>query len=248
MELRRYFSILLSRWLLIGICILAGIGGAYLGASHTAKYRARSTIYVGVRQFTAYDAGLYANVQVAGLDRIIATFADMIDSQPIAQAALTNTRAERSVGQLLSETSVDPQPNTQLIRINVVDPDPGVAQQLANAVADAFVNRIESFEPGAAPKPGDVPQLPANVFERASLPTVPQPSGVAKRVILGGLFGFVAAIGIGLLLEYLDITIKDQADAERRLGLPVLGVIPFDRRMPASPTLEREPVGAGSTS
>src|SRR5207302_1780003 len=98
------------------------------------------------------------------------------------------------------------------------------------------------------PKPGDVPQLPANVFERANLPTVPQPSGVAKRVTLAGLFGFVIGVVIGLTLEYLDITIKDQSDAERRLGLVVLGVIPFDRHMTENSPREREPIGAGQSS
>jgi polysaccharide biosynthesis transport protein len=109
----------------------------------------------------------------------------------------------------------------------VQDIDPGTAQNLANGLADAFVEKIEDFEPSVSPQPGALPQLPAYVYERATLPTTPAPTGLARRVILGGLFGLVAAIAVVFLLEYLDVTIKTAEDAERKLELQVLGVIPL---------------------
>jgi capsular polysaccharide biosynthesis protein len=239
MELRHYFAIVRHRLVIVVLCLIAGAGGAYISAPNTAIYQARSTIYVGVRSFNAYDPGLFANVQVAGIDRIITTFAEMIDSRPIAEKALSKTHAQRSVDGVLAATTAKPEVNTQLIRVVVQDPDPAVAEQLANAMASSFVDQIESFEPGAAPQAGDVPQLPANVFENASLPNVPQASGVTRRVVLGALFGLAAAVGIALLLEYLDVTVKDQVDAERRFELPILAVIPFERTTAPSTMPER---------
>src|SRR6185503_13012916 len=43
------------------------------------------------------------------------------------------------------------------------------------------------------------------------------------------LFGGVFAVGIAVLLEYFDTSFRTVADVEARLGLPVLGVIPFAR-------------------
>ena len=40
------------------------------------------------------------------------------------------------------------------------------------------------------------------------------------------LLGLVAGVVLALLLEYLDDTLKSPDDVEKRLGLPVLGVIP----------------------
>ena len=53
--------------------------------------------------------------------------------------------------------------------------------------------------------------------------------------------GFVAGIGLLLLLDFIDLTIRGIEDAERRLELPVLGTIPDLRAAPARP---RAPVRA----
>ena len=43
------------------------------------------------------------------------------------------------------------------------------------------------------------------------------------------LFGGIFAVGVAVLLEYFDTSFRAVADVEDRLGLPVLGVIPFAR-------------------
>jgi capsular polysaccharide biosynthesis protein len=37
--------------------------------------------------------------------------------------------------------------------------------------------------------------------------------------------GLMTGVGLAFLLEYLDNTIKTEADVEKHLGLPVLGVV-----------------------
>jgi capsular polysaccharide biosynthesis protein len=44
----------------------------------------------------------------------------------------------------------------------------------------------------------------------------------------------MVAVGLAFLLEYLDVTVKSPADAERRLELPVLAVVPMQRQRPAA--------------
>jgi capsular polysaccharide biosynthesis protein len=136
---------------------------------------------------------------------------------------------QRSASSVVGETIATIQPDTQLLRVIVTDQSPVVAEELANAVADAFVERIQTFEPSAPAQEGSVPALPAYVFDRARLPTAPHSNGEARNLVLGGLFGFLVAAAVSFILEYLDITIKSPHDAERRLELPVLGVIPFHR-------------------
>ncbi len=76
---------------------------------------------------------------------------------------------------------------------------------------------------------GSIPSIPASIFERANLPTVPRPVGLANHLLVAAMFGFVLSAGLVLLIEYLDVTVKDADDVERRLELPVLGVIPMSR-------------------
>jgi capsular polysaccharide biosynthesis protein len=50
-------------------------------------------------------------------------------------------------------------------------------------------------------------------------------------MIIGGLLGLVLSVGVVLLLDYLDITAKRAEDLERRIDLPVIGVIPLQRQL-----------------
>ena len=124
---------------------------------------------------------------------------------------------------MVDATHVSPEPATQLLYIEVRDEDPSQAQLLSNALADSFVEAVLEFEPGDT---GDVPRLPAYVFEQAQLPTTPEPTGQIMTILKTTLFGLLGGVGLAFLLDYLDVSLRSAADVERRLELPVLGVIP----------------------
>jgi capsular polysaccharide biosynthesis protein len=180
------------------------------------------------------------NDSILAVEAVLTTFSKMIDSQPTASDAVANTGVSRSPVEVVGQTTVTAEPSTQLLDVKVTDSDPAVAQRLANGMADAFIHKVQSFQPApqatpgatsATPaEPGTAPTAPAYVFSRADLPTSPLSTGLLKNVGLGALLGLLASAGAALLIEYLDVTIKGAGDAERQLNLPVLGIIPFERR------------------
>src|SRR3546814_11549220 len=98
----------------------------------------------------------------------------MIDSETIARSARADLGLERDPSEVVESTTAEPEPGTQLLYVTVTDPDPEMAQTLANGLADTFVKDIQEFEPGAPE--GTVPRLPAHAFERAAPPAVPVPT------------------------------------------------------------------------
>jgi capsular polysaccharide biosynthesis protein len=154
----------------------------------------------------------------------------MIQSDPIAEDALKRTGLQRSTDSVVKKTSALPETGTQLLHISVSDSNPLVAQQLANAMADSFVTKVQTYDAATPAGVGTVPALPAYVFEQAKLPLGPDPTGLGRDLALGALFGFLGAAGLAFLLEYLDVTVKSPSDAERRLELPVLAVVPMQRQ------------------
>jgi capsular polysaccharide biosynthesis protein len=241
MELRRYLAILRRRLLLILITVVVGAGAAVVATPRTPTYSATSVIYVGPRAFdfnTNQATG--NNDSILAVNAVLTTFAKMIDSQPTATAAVANTGVDRSPADLVIQTTVSAEPSTQLLDVNVSDSDPSIAQRLANGMADAFIQKVQSYQPatGTTPgsaaqatpaQPGSAPAAPAYVFSRAGRPTSPESTGLLRNVGLGALLGLLASCGLAFLIEYLDVTIKGAGDAERQLNLPVLGVIPFER-------------------
>jgi len=230
-ELRRYLTILRSRAWLIAITVLVAASAGYGLASGPSQYVARATIYVGSRSISLEPAsGELSNDRAAAIDRLVLTFSYMVDSEPIARRAAEQLGLDMSASQIVAATEAEPEPATQLLYIDVTDPDPAVAQSLANGLGDAFVEAVQEFEPGDLE--GSVPRLPAYVYQRASLPTQPKPTSALQTVVLAALFGLLASGGIVFVLDYLNVTIRSTGDAERRLELPVLGVIPAQAGLP----------------
>ncbi|MHB1784798.1 MAG: tyrosine-protein kinase domain-containing protein [Acidimicrobiales bacterium] len=229
MELRRYLGILRQRVALIVASVVVALIVGWLNTSQTSIYSAKATIYLGPRAFT-FQNGLQDIQSIQTTQGIIFTYARMITSPTIVAKAVAATGAARDVGTAQAETSASVEPGTQLLDVTVSDPNPAVAQILSNGIADAFVHELESLVPPAAT--GSVPQIPGFVFQTASLPSVPLSTGLTKSLVLAGLLGLAAAIGLAFVLEYLDITVKNPTDAEHQLEMPVLGIIPLVNRTP----------------
>ena len=63
------------------------------------------------------------------------------------------------------------------------------------------------------------------VMHDASLPQSPSNQKPRRSLLIGLILGLAAGIGIALLVEYLDNTIKSPTDIENRYGLTVLGTV-----------------------
>jgi capsular exopolysaccharide synthesis family protein len=64
------------------------------------------------------------------------------------------------------------------------------------------------------------------VVDRALVPGGPSSPNLKQDLSSGLLLGLLAGLGLVLLLEYLDRTVKTSEQVERLLGLPTLAVIP----------------------
>jgi capsular polysaccharide biosynthesis protein len=242
MELRRYYLLIRQRLLLVLIAIIAGAGVGYAITSRAHSYTATATIYVGSTNLGPNQALLY---QEADVNEIVNTYASMIPDPVIAQKAIDQTHIDRFAGSVSANTTATVVTDTQLISVSVTDPSSTDAVSLTNGVARAFVAQIKDYAANGGDT-GAIPNEPAHVYQPATS-TVASSTGLVKRVVIGALFGLIIAIFLILLLDYLDITIKSPDELERRVGLPVLGIIPrFDSlKLDASPagTLGRPAAG-----
>ena len=228
MELRRYFDLIRRRIALVIVAVIIGGVAGFVTTSRAPVYSATSTIYVGSLDLAANQQQLSLQ---AGLNEVVATFASMIPSPVIAQRALLKTHLHRGAGAVAASTTAVVVPGTDLIDVTVADAHPDDAIRLANGVANAFVSQISRYQsstPASAisTSPGAVPNEPAYVFQDATAASLSS-NGLTRKVLIGGAFGLVISILLIFLLDYLDITIKSPEELERRVGLPVLGIVPL---------------------
>lgn len=67
------------------------------------------------------------------------------------------------------------------------------------------------------------------VIDSALLPENPVKPRVKLNIAIGAVLGMFLGVGVAFLVEFMDTTLKTKEDAEKLLGIPVLGQIPdFD--------------------
>jgi capsular exopolysaccharide synthesis family protein len=64
------------------------------------------------------------------------------------------------------------------------------------------------------------------VVDQAEIPSSPSSPDKRKNMILGLMIGLFAGLGLALLFENLDNTVKDSDDVKKYAGVPMLGVVP----------------------
>lgn len=66
----------------------------------------------------------------------------------------------------------------------------------------------------------------ARIVELARVPTSPIYPDKRKAILVGLFLGLTLGISLAFLLDHMDNTLKGGEDVERRLGVPVLGMLP----------------------
>ncbi|MGD9961719.1 polysaccharide biosynthesis tyrosine autokinase [Nocardioides sp.] len=222
MELRDYLRILRRRWLLIVASLVVTVGVAGLVTLRsTPQYQSTSQIFVSTNSSTssdAYQGSLFSTQRVA-------SYADLVTGKELAQRVIDAEGLELTASELAAKVTASAVPETVLLDISVVDPDPDTAQRLARSYSAELASLVAELEtaPGQAN-----PALKATIVDSANLPTgaiSPQPlRNLGLALVVGLLLGF----GIAVLREILDTTVKTAEDVTAAAGAAIMAGIAYD--------------------
>ena len=87
---------------------------------------------------------------------------------------------------------------------------------------ELFYNRMRETA-----QTGDLESVNARVVQPAAAPRFPSEPNKERAVVLAFLLSLLAGIGAAFLLERLNDTIRNSADVEEKVGLPLLGMVPL---------------------
>lgn len=216
LKLIEYVRMLKKRWkLLLLIPIVALITSSLLSNYLLSPvYRASITLIVGKSQNQINTEIPYESILAN--QQLIKTYSEIAKSRSVLKAVVDTLNLDVSVEQLQKMVSVTPLNNTELLLISVEAGNPEKASLIANGIGKAFSQKILEIK-----KVDNV-----SIVDYALTPQSPIRPNQPLNLIVAGFGGLLTALGLILLLEYFDDTLKDSEDIERRLGLPVLGAIP----------------------
>ena len=216
-DLVELFHVIVDKlWIIIlalVVCALLAFG--YTKLFVTPQYQSTTSIYVLARQNdqTVTSSDLSASSQLTN------DYTQLIKSRSVAEAVIAKLKLDLTPEQLIKKVSVNVVSSSRVISISVLDPDPRMAQRIADAVRNAAADTIKSVMNSEA----------VNVVDTANLPRNKYSPSVKRNVTIAGLLGAVLATGVILLIHFMDDTIKTSEDVEKYLGLSTLGSIPITK-------------------
>lgn len=214
------------RWVTVFVtALLTVVAAATFTLAQTPVYQASTRLFVSTTSGRT-TSDLY-NGNRLSQERVL-SYTELIMGETLAQRTIDRLDLDMDASMLKAKVSAKSRPDTVLIDVSVRDPSPVRARDIANAMSDEFVVMVRELE---TPVAGATPDARVVVEQRASIPTVPVVPRKLRNVILGLLLGTMLGIGIAVLRELLDNTVKSREDLEEVVGAGVVGIVPFDKKL-----------------
>jgi tyrosine-protein kinase len=220
MDLRQYVRVLLAHWVLLVVCILAGVGAAAaLAWSKAPTYEADMQLFVtanGRGTLSEDYTGLLVSQQRA------VTYSQLITSAPVLQRVSARIRQLGGGSPPQIATSVPS--GSSLIDVTIRDRSAEQAKATADVLAVEFPPYVADLE-GSKGGSNRVSLVTVHVTKPALLPKSPvaprKPVYLTLGLVVGAVLGLLAAV----LREAVDRRVRVPEDAAAAAGMPVLGSI-----------------------
>jgi capsular polysaccharide biosynthesis protein len=227
MELRQYWAIFRRWWWIpLGLALLAGGLSVVLAPKPQTTYSATLRAIVSVPPEPrhpgtfAYE-GYYAWV---ASEYLVDDLAELVKSQMFAQDV-----ARELNDPTITSAQIAGQQSTRrthrLLSITVTGASADQVGRIANAIATVLDRNSARYIAQLSLGPAKIEVVDPPVVTT-------QVAGVRGNldILARAALGFAAGLAIMVLLAYLDTKVHDAAEAEKLLGLPVLGEIPREKR------------------
>jgi polysaccharide biosynthesis transport protein len=200
-------------WTLLVATWIAGLAGYLVATRIPPTYEARAFMLVG-----PYEGDL-ETLRASG--QLALTYADLVTTTPRLEAAIAQVGTNLTAIDLKAATRVTANDTTRTLTIRAQHGDPKTAAELANALAGQLTALVQR---GTGRPEGQL-----NVMEFATPPTTPVAPQVSLIAILTAIAGFMGALVVVVLIEYIGATVRSRDDVTRIVPVPFLGQIEGQR-------------------
>lgn len=240
MNLQDIMRILRARWISISATtLLVVLVAVVITLLTTPLYKASTRLFVSTTSGSSLAETYQGNR--FSQERVV-SYAELLMGQTLAQRTIDKLGLATTAGDLQERISATSKPETVLINVDVLDDSPIKARDIANTLSDEFVSMVRELE---TPEDGSVPDSRVVVEQRASIPDHPVVPQRARNIGLGLVLGLALGVGLAVLRDLLDNTVKSKDQVEEITHTGLVGSIPLDkdRRKQAPISFDRETSG-----
>ena len=221
LDLKELFGIFWAKkvHIILLILIFIVIGFIYSYIFLVPEYQSITQILLAKSNTTSQDGTIQGMTtsQVTLNQQLVSTYSELVKSESVLTQVKDNLQIDKSIEELRKNITVSTKDDTEIIQISVVDEDAEMAKNIANEVANVFIEQIAK---------GYYAMDNVYVVDEAKVEEEPYNINHLKDLAIFGAIGFVVACVYVLIANMLDTTVKSKEDIEKKLGLTVLTTIP----------------------
>ncbi|TQR85420.1 polysaccharide biosynthesis tyrosine autokinase [Mycobacterium hodleri] len=233
MNFRGFTKALRTRWLIVCtttiVAVLAAVATTLLT---TPLYQSTTRLFVSSSAGGKSLADKYSGT-LDSQQRVL-SYTELITGETLAQRTIDKLNLDMTAQDLAAEVTASAKLDTVLIDVAVTDRSPVRARDIANALSDEFVNMVRELE---TPEDGSPPAARVVVEQRASLAEFPISPNKPRNIALGLAIGLLLGVGLALLRNYLDNSVKDQETLFELSGVGLVGAVPLDKERRTRPAI-----------
>lgn len=216
-DLREIAGLLLRKLkILILFLILGGlIAGSVTRFLITPQYTGTSMIFILTKTTSVTSL---ADIQLGS--ELTTDFVMLATSRPTLERVIDELDLTEEPKELQEMITVSNPADTRILQIDVSNPDPQLAADISNALADATADAVADIMSTDRP----------SIVEEAVVPEAPSSPNLMKNAMLGAMAGLFLAMAIVILRFLMDDTIKTEDDVAKYLNLNTLAALPVDGR------------------
>ena len=200
-NLKELFTYFKARILIMLIVILTVVllGSIYSLFLKVPVYESTSSIVLVNDEGEASSSSTSYNQSDATLNKsLISTYSEIVKTNRVMEKVIKNLSLDYSLEELKREIKVTNSTNTEIIKIQVIDKDRGLAAEIANEVVKVFSEEIKEIY-----KLQNV-----SVVDVATEASSPYNFNFIKELVIYFLIGAVLACALVFVTFYFDTTIK----------------------------------------
>jgi len=240
-DLHDYLEVLRRRWVSVTIVALATFAvAAAVTLATTPKYTATTRLFFAVEgSKTATDLAQGSSFA----EKQMTSYSEAATSPLVLKPVIERLNLDVSPAQLASVVTATIPPETVILQVSAVDPDPGLAAAIANAVADEVVQVVTEQ---LSPKRDGNDAVKVTPLETALVPTSPSSPNVSRNLTLAAALGLLLGLGVALLRHVLDTRVRGEQDVRAVTDRPLLGLVGYDEKVPDHPLILRDEPMSGA--
>jgi len=221
LSIEEIIGIIFKKWWIVLLSFIIGgvLAFTYTEVFISPVYVSKGTLYVNNKGIPGMMPNVETSINANDLSvalKLVDTYTVILKSNRFMEIVSEKIDLPYTYNQLRDMVSLKGVNETEVLEVSVAAGNPEHAKIIAQAVLEnSKAEIVRVVEAGSV-----------KIVDDASTPISPSSPNKRANTLIGMILGIVISVGLMLIVELLDVSVKNEEDLVINYGIPVVGSIP----------------------